>query len=349
MPYEAYFEAASECLILVDPRGRVVKANAVAEHIFGYGPGELAGRVIEDLIPQRFHEVHLRDRDAYMAHPRSRPMGAGMELSARRKDGGEFPVEVSLTHLRSDDEQYVVCLVTDITDRLARERETLRNETLRMLGSMAAGMAHDLNNPLSVMLSRMELMMAESEKLPQAVRADLEVVHNHAKRASRITQDLLALARQRPKTYQAVNLNQVVEGAILLLSGEMRRKGVEVETSLDDYSPAINGDAVALEQVLVNLLMNASEAMEEGGLVRIITETQAQGALPVRLIVADNGIGIAAGELARVFEFLYTSKPDGNGIGLWLSRRIVQEHGGSIAVASEVGRGSTFTLSFPVM
>lgn len=349
MPYEAYFESATECLILVDPAGRIVKANRVAEQLFGYGPDELTGRVIEGLIPERFHDVHRRHRAAYMAQPRSRPMGAGLELSAQRKDGREFPVEVSLTHVRTNDREFVICLVDDISERLAREREALRNETLRILGSIAAGMAHDLNNPLAVMSSRVELMLAEGQRLPEQIRADLEVVYNHTRRASRITQDLLALARQRPKAYQAVNLNQVVEGAILLLGGEMGSNGVRLQATLDRYSPAIMGDPVALEQVLVNLLINAREALTDGGLVQIRTETRAESAQPVRLIVSDDGDGIAAEALPQIFNFLYTNKTNGSGLGLWLSRRIVQEHGGSIEVASEPGKGATFMVSFPAM
>lgn len=349
MPYEAYFESAAESLIVVDREGRIVHVNAAAHNLFGYQAGELDGQPIELLIPDRFRGVHETHRSGYMEAPRSRPMGIGLDLSAKRKDGREFPVEVSLTFVRRDKEEYVICLVTDISIRLAREREARRADMLRTLGSIAASVAHDLNNPLTVILSRIELMTTLTADLPGEIRADLEVVHRHAQRASRITQDLLALARQRPKAHEPVDLNKLVRETLMLLGGQLSRSKIRVRTRLVSKVPKVMGDPVALEQALMNLLVNAQEAMPEGGSVEIASETTLGSPEHVRLMVADNGPGIAAENLSRLFDFLYTSKPDGSGLGLWLTRRIMREHHGEVEVRSEKGKGAIFILSFPLL
>lgn len=348
MPYQTYFEAASECLILVDREGLVVQSNAAAQRLFGYGPEKLTGLPIEVLVPERFRSVHEKHRTAYMAAPRSRPMGLGLDLAARRKDGLEFAVEVSLTYAHREQEEFVICQVTDISERLVREREARKNETLRTLGSMAAGIAHDLNNPLAIILSRIELILADGPKLPDSLRADLEVVHHQAQRTSRIAQDLLSLAHQRPRAFEPTDLNKVVEDALLLINGDMARKGIQVRSTLDRHLPPVMGDPVALEQVLMNLLINAQEAMPNGGLVHIETEIHPDRPLYVRLTVADNGCGIGPETLPKVFDFFYTSKPNGSGLGLWLSRRIIHEHRGEIEVVSEPSKGATFLLTLPV-
>jgi len=348
MPYEGYFETAIESLVVVDREGRILEANHATAALFGYDPSELTGQQIEILIPERFRELHVKHRADYMAAPRSRAMGIGLDLAGRRKDGREFPVDVSLTFVHKEEEEFVVCIVTDISERLMREREARKGEMLRTLGSVAAGVAHDLTNPLTVILSRIELMLAESQDLPNQLREDLEVVRRHAQRASRIAQDLLALAQQRPRAYEPVSLNQVAENSLLLVASEMARSGIQVKTALDPQLPTVFADRGALEQVLVNVLINAQEAMPEGGMVEIKTETLAGAPERVRLLVADNGCGIPAEAQPKLFNFLYTTKPAGSGLGLWLCRRIMQEHGGDIEVQSEPGRGATFRLTLPV-
>jgi len=348
MPYEGYIEAANDSLVVVDREGRILEASHATAALFGYDPSELTGQQIEILIPERFRELHVKHRAHYMAAPRSRAMGIGLDLAGRCKDGREFPVNVSLTYFRKEEEEFVVCMVTDISERLMREREARRSELLRTLGSVAAGVAHDLTNPLTVILSRIELMLAESQELPNQLREDLEVVRHHAQRASRIAQDLLALAQQRPRAYEPVSLNQVGEDSLLLVAGEMARSGIQVKTAFAPELPTVLGDRGALEQVVVNLLLNAHEAMPEGGMVEIKTETLAGAPERVRLSVTDNGPGIPADAQPKLFDFLYTTKPGGSGLGLWLSRRIMREHGGVIEVQSEPGRGATFLLTLPV-
>jgi PAS domain S-box-containing protein len=350
MPYQEYFKAASEGLIIVDRRGRIVEANTRAEQLFGYSQEELVGQPVELLIPDQLHERHHMHIDNYFAAPSTRAIGRGLSLAARRKDGSEFPVEISLTYASGTPRgDLVVAAVVDITERLALEREARRAETITSLGTLAAGIAHDLNNPLQVIRSRSELVLELPDTTPASeIKEDLAAIHRQAQRASQIVEQFLELSRQREKAVAPVDINQLVEHALLLTGESMRKAGISLETSLDRDLPGIMGNVVDLERVLINLLTNAREAMPQGGVVMITNGPLRDEPGWLHLTIADTGLGIAPEELGKVFDLLYTTKASGSGLGLWLSRRIIQEHSGKIDLKSELGRGATFTIRLPM-
>lgn len=350
MPYEAYFRSAAEGLLVVDRRGRIVDLNAAVERLLGYAREELIGQPVEVLLPERLREQHRSHRDGFFRSPRSRPMGIGLNLAARRKDGSEFPVEVSLTYAEGAPRGHlVVASLIDITERLALEREARRAETLTSLGTVAAGIAHDLNNPLSVILARAELLLGLPPEVlgHEHIEEDLAVIRRQAERAGRIVQQFLELSRHGSKLAAPVNVNEMVERVLLLMGEQVRKDGIDLVTNLDWNLPSILGDGVALERVLINLLSNAHDALAGGGAITIATGAARGRAGWLRLSVTDNGHGIEPAALGKIFDLLYTTKPKGSGLGLWLSRRIVQEHRGIIEARSEVGRGTTFTIDIP--
>lgn len=349
MPYEEYFKTASESLIITDRQGLIIEANLKTCQLFGYAAEELVGQPIETLIPERLRDRHRKHRASYAAAPRSRPMGICMNLAARRKDGSEFPVEISLTFAPGTSRgDLVIAAVIDVSERLGLEREAHRAETMNSLGIVAAGIAHDLNNPLSVILSRVELLMESSETLtPEILHEDLAVIQRQARRASNLVSGFLELSRHGAKRAAPIHLNELVERALLLVGEQLRKSGIRVAVSLDDDLPTVLGEGVALERVLINLLNNARDAMPTGGAVRIETGRMRERPDWLRLSVGDSGPGIPAEAMAKIFDLLYTTKPGGTGLGLWLSRRIVQEHRGIIEVRSELGKGATFTLALP--
>jgi PAS domain S-box-containing protein len=350
MPYEDYFQAATEGLIIVDRRGRIAEANPGAERLFGYSEEELIGQPVELLIPEQLRELHNKHVDSYFAAPRTRMMGRGLSLAGRRKDGSEFPVEISLTYARGTRRgDLVVAAVIDISQRLALEQEVRRAETLISLGTLAAGIAHDLNSPLQVIHSRSELLMEMLNPTEKSeIREDVATIHRQAQRASAIIDGFLELSRQREKAVARVDINEVVDRALLLIGDQMRKIGISVEASLDRALPEIAADAIAIERVLINLLSNARDAMPHGGAVMIASGLVSEQPEWLRLTVADTGTGIHPDSLGKVFDLLYTTKTGGTGLGLWLSRRIIQEHSGKIDVQSELGKGTTFTIRLPM-
>ena len=346
---QALFDSAAQGIVIVDQRGHIVSSNPQLEQIFGYKRDELSGQSIEMLLPERLHGIHVAHRDDYFKSPRPRPMGLGLDLVGRRKDGMEFAVEVSLSSFESADGRLAMAFITDISERLKLEHETRRSEKLVTLGAIAAGIAHELNNPIGIISSRIELMLAdaESRKLPAEVEEDLHVLHRNALRVGTIAKGLLTLARQRPKRRVRIDLNSEIEETLLLVGKQMTKDGIQVSTALDRTLAPIIGDPVALQEVLLNLIMNAREAMSGGGTVRIETDRVSDRPDWIRLMVTDSGCGIAPEAMAKLFDPFYTNKVTGTGLGLWISKRIVRDHRGTIEVQSEPGRGATFIMTFP--
>jgi PAS domain S-box-containing protein len=342
----AYFESAVEGIISIDG-GLIVRANRTIERLFGYSPAELTGKPIENLIPERLRRVHEQHRERFFQAPQSRPMGLGLNLVGRRKDGSEFPVALSLTVTQTDQSRLVIAFVTDITERLALEHEARRGETLTTLGMVAAGIVHEINNPIGIIASRAELLLDDPGVLSPSLRADLEVLRRNALRVGRISQGLLALAHRGPKTFTRIDVNDVIEDALLLVSKQMSEEDIHIETALETSLPPVSGDPTALEEVLINLLLNARQAIAGSGSIRVQTQHAPQAAGQVQIIVADDGPGIPTGTIERLFDPFFSTKVTGLGIGLWLSKRIIIEHRGDISVESEIGSGTRFLIQLP--
>ncbi len=349
MPYAEYFRAATEGLIIVDRSGRIVEANPEAERLFGYSEAELLGQPIELLVPEQLRQSHAAHVKRYFAAPRTRAMGRGLSLAGRRKDGSEFPLEISLTYAENTTRgDLVVAAVVDISARLALEQEVRRAETLTSMGILVAGIAHDLNNPLQVIRSRAELLLDSPEAPPAEILADVGTIHRHAQRASAIVEQFLELSRNREKVLAPVDVNALVDRTLLLIGDQLRKRGIAVETHLAANLPKVNGDAIALERVLINLLTNARDAMPRGGTITIASRVlQVDEQKSLHVSVTDNGPGILPDVLGKIFDLLYTTKAEGSGLGLWLSRRIVQEHHGRMEVSSRLGEGTTFDIWLP--
>jgi PAS domain S-box-containing protein len=353
----AVLESASEGIILIDPAGCITLANAAAERMFGYARSELLGRPLEILLPERVRGSHTAHRTGYFAEPRARPMGMGLDLSGRRRDGTEFPVEISLGHVQSAEGGVAMAFITDITERkrvqaqLERQREVLyQNEKLAALGTMAAGIAHEMNNPLGIITTRIEVMLldAEQQQLPAQVLEDLQVLHRASQRVARIAASLRSFARHTPGDRGPLDLNAVVDESLQLMQKPLAADNVQVVASLDRALPPILGDTTTLHQVLMNLITNAREAMTTGGQIRIETSPADRPGW-IRLLVADTGAGIPAEQISKIFDPFFTTKRTGTGLGLSVTYGIIQEHGGTVDVQSRPGAGTTFILSFPTI
>jgi PAS domain S-box-containing protein len=371
--FRGLLDAAPDAMVIVDRQGRIVLANRQAQTVFGFTPEELLGQPVEMLLPEAYRAVHHRHRADYHASPRTRPMGAGMELLARRRDGAEFPVEISLSPIETDRGMLVIAAVRDITERkraeahmqalreeadrqraeaerAALEQAARRSEKLAALGTLAAGLAHELNNPIGIMSSRIELMLLEGHALPEEVRDDLEVLQRQAHRVARITHGLLTFARHSSGERAPIDLNHVVRETLLLAERQITKEGVGVAVTLAPDLPAILGDADTLQQVVLNLVTNARDALAAGrGDIRIETRTREGRRELVELVIADTGPGIAPEDVARIFDPFFTTKASGTGLGLSITHGIVREHGGTIDVESAPGKGTRFVLAFPAI
>ncbi len=377
----ALLEAAPDAMVCVIAGGRIAMVNAQAERLFGYSRGELVGQPVEVLVPEAVRGLHERHRAGYLANPVPRPMGAGLELAARRKDGRVFPAEIALSAVETGDGTLIIAAVRDITERLEtqRERERLRSQAerdrlegqlqqsqrLESLGQLAGGVAHDFNNLLGVISNYAAFVREEVAKEPaqiqlEAVREDIEQVEMAAGRAAGLTHQLLAFARREVVQPRVLGLNDLITGLEQLLIRTLGEH-VELVIKLDQGVGPVLADRGQLEQVVINLAVNARDAMPGGGLLSLETaSTQVDEAHAVDradlqpgryacLKVSDTGTGIPKDVIERVFEPFFTTKPEGEGTGLGLATvyGIVAQAGGTVRIYSEPGMGTTLTVLLP--
>jgi PAS domain S-box-containing protein len=341
-------ESLAEGLVVLDREGRVVACNRAMARIWGVATASAQGRSYREV----FADLER------LAEPMERLLAGEIEafdLPAieRRGDGQESLVlHLKGTLLREHGlPAGAALLVEDITGPVGLQRAARQAEKMAALGALSAGTAHEINNPIGIITSRIELMLLEAESLglPSRVREDLQVLHRNAQRVARITQRLLAFARPSLGQPAPVDLNRVVQDALGLAETQLRSRGITVRAVLDPALAPILGDANALQQVVLNLVANAREAMPGGGMLEISSGSDPARPDRVRLAVRDTGTGIAPEHLPRIFDPFFTTKDHGTGLGLSVSYGIVRDHHGSLDVRSEPGRGTTFLLTFPAL
>jgi len=383
--FRGLLDAAPDAVVGVDRSGHIALVNAQAERLFGYRREDMLGQTLELLIPDAARDVHPTHRQKYFNDPRPRPMGAGMQLAGRRCDGSEFPAEISLSSLDTEDGLLVSAAVRDITDRIEAqaERERLKEEAdrkkleaqlhqsqrLESLGQLAGGVAHDFNNLLAVILNYAAFIYervgeaADSDAQWVEVRGDVEQVQRAAARAAELTHQLLAFGRREVVHPRLLVINDVIAEVESILRRTLGEH-VDLVTVLAEELWSVMADAGQLEQILVNEAVNARDAMiSTGGALRIDTENivadeayadvrpGVSAGRYVRVRITDTGPGMPPDVLDRAFDPFFTTKPKGEGSGLGLATiyGIVTQAGGHVHLYSEPGTGTTLTALFPAL
>ena len=343
-------ESLRDGLVVLDADGRVRAWNRAMEERYEIKAQEVLGRPFLDINPNWKREGLAEPMERLLRGELEEFALEGVEHETLKK--GRVILNLRGSLLRENlAPSGAVILVEDTTEKVGLERSARQAEKLAALGTLSAGLAHELNNPVGIISSRIDLMLQEAEELglPPQVRQDLEVLHRHSQRVARIARGLLSFARQSPGDRGLLDLNGVVEDTLLLLEKQVSKEGILVRRSLAPDLPPMQGDPNALQQVVLNLLTNARDAMADGGEIRIETGTVAGRPGWLRLVVADNGPGIPLDRLPKIFDPFFTTKAQGTGLGLSVSYGIVREHQGTIDVQSQPGKGTTFTLTFPVV
>ena len=351
-------EASPSGILLVNQTGQIVLVNAHIEELFGYGREELIGQSVEILVPERFASKHPEYRANFLAAPTRRAMGAGRELFGRRKDGSEFPVEIGLNPIETPDGILVLASVVDISARKRAEEEAqLRRAEINrltrvsLLGEMAGSIAHEVNQPLGAMMANASAMIHFIDRGhvdAKQLREILSSVVRDGRRASDVIGNIRDTIKKGTAAQKNVALNDIVRNVMHMVQPDAAALSCELRASLAEHLPTIDADPVQIQQVLINLLGNAFDAMRDISpskrKVEIATELDAGS---VRVSVRDHGLGIGKTSSERLFEQFYTTKEDGLGMGLAIVRSIIQAHSGTISAENAEGGGARFVFGLP--
>jgi PAS domain S-box-containing protein len=364
--FRTLLESAPDGMVIVGSDGRIAFVNNQTETLFGYSRQELVGELIEVLVPPHFRASLRLRRTSFFASSEPLSLGTGLELTALRRDGTEFPVEIRLSPARTAEGDVVTAAIRDVTARKDAERALrdaeaqLRHaQKMEAVGTLAGGIAHDFNNVLSVILSYAGFL-TEALKPGDPLRADIDEISKAAGRAVNLTRQLLAFSRKQSFAPRVVDLNEIVTG----IDGMLRRvTGADIELTLVPGRGVgtVLADPGHVEQVIMNLVVNARDATPKGGTIHVVTtalevkdavEAPCPNMSPghyVVIEVRDTGVGMDIETRARIFEPFFTTKEIGKGTGLGLAvvYGIVTQSAGFIDVDTAPGAGTTFRVYFP--
>jgi PAS domain S-box-containing protein len=357
--FEALFNSASMAIIVVDSKGVINMANPFANTLFAYTEETMVGQMLEQLIPQRHHAKHVGHRDGYIDKPNARSMGVGMTLSAIKKDGTEFPVEISLGHFKTEEERYAIAFIADITNRkineekiIAQQLEMEKEKEVNDLKSRFVSMAsHEFRTPLSTVLSSVSLLSKYTTTEDQSKRdKHIDRIKSSVKTLTDILNEFLSLGRieegkvdTNPEVFDLVEFMNGMnnEMSVLLKPGQnfiFNHKG-----PTESYT-----DTNLLKHIMINLLSNAIKFSPENTNIIIDAEVTSSH---TKISITDKGIGIPAADQVHLFERFFratnVTNIQGTGLGLHIVGRYVELLNGTIHCQSEFERGSSFIINLP--
>lgn len=348
--YEDLLSSLQDGVIILDPAGRIVSLNQAAEELTGFSGSQIAGRLIGEVFPPPapLSSLVARTADQGMSH-------ADFDATLTRADGARVTVSTvaSLISNPRGESRGVVLVLRDLSRVKELEEQVRRSDRLAALGVLAAGVAHEVRNPLVGVRAAAQLMEREPG-FPPSLQEFTAIIIREVDRLNRLVGDLLAFAGRRPLRIQPCNVNQVVEEALRLEESALQAGRITVVRRYDPAVPAVAADPERLLQVFLNLIRNGAEAMAGGaGELHLRTRfervaPQCGGCAAAVVEIGDRGPGILPEIQAQVFNPFFTTKDGGTGLGLPISLRIVEEHGGAIEVQSEMGQGTTFRVLLPI-
>jgi two-component system NtrC family sensor kinase len=343
--YWRVVQMASDAIVITDTARQIAFANPAASALFGYSEAELLGMPVERLSPVEVREAVARRETAALAGEPQR-----YETFVLRAGGERRTVSVSSAPLRERDKiTGVITSLRDVTEERRLAEQLLQREKLAAIGQLVSGVAHELNNPLTGIIAFTQLLQSSSDATAEQLDS-IATICREAKRAAKIVSNLLLFARQRHPERAATDLNTVVLDTLELRRYVLRTQQVEVITDLDEALPETWADPFQLQQVMLNLITNAEQALRgHEGVKRITLRTRRQRSKLV-VSVSDTGPGILPDQIDQVFNPFFTTKQvgEGTGLGLSISDGIVRQHGGQISVRSSPGQGTTFSIELPL-
>lgn len=356
--FHAMVRSAPAAILMFDEAGTVVLSNSKAEALFDYAPGELAGISVDRLLPGRFGIGHEQPQPMPGAETLMTDVGDPLQLAGYRKDGSELMVQVSLNPIPVGSKLLVFAMMTDLTEttRLQRESALQREELahlsrVALLSELSGSLAHELNQPLTAILANAQAAARFLDRDPpdiDEVRSGLRSIVESDKRAGDVIRKIRALLRKDSTDFRFLSVNEVITDVLTIIRSDLLNRNIETVVELADGVPAVCGDAVQLQQVLLNLIINASDAMRDSKERLVTLRTEMASPSQVVVSVSDTGCGIPDESIDAVFAPFFTTKPEGLGLGLAVCSTIINAHHGALWAANNAVAGATVSFSLPV-
>ena len=356
----AILDSALDCIVTIDHEGCITEFNPAAERTFGHRRDHVVGERLADvIIPPSLRSEHHRGFTRYLATGEARVLGRRIEMTAVRADGTEFPVELAIARIPTDGPPSFTGYLRDLTEQRQSEEslgkarfELAHVARVASLGTLAASIAHEVNQPLSGIITNAGTclrMLAADPPNVDGARETAQRTIRDGNRAAKVIARLRALFAHHVATTESVDLNEATREVIALSASELQRSRVILRTELADDVPPVQGDRVQLQQVILNLLLNAMDAMSgvNDRPRQLVVKIERVEGGSVRLTVQDSGVGLKPQDIEKLFEAFYTTKSSGMGIGLSVSRSIIESHHGRLWAAPNGGPGATFAFSIP--
>ncbi len=337
-------ETAIDGIITIDEQGTIESFNPAAEHIFGYSADEVVGRNVTALMPSPDRSLHDEYLNRYLQTGERKIIGIGREVVGQRRDGTTFPMDLAVGETRIGNRRVFAGIVRDITDRKRTAQEMQRADRLALVGQLASGLAHEIGTPLNVIAGNAELLRMDLQAMEQNTDI-LDAIIRQTDRITSLVQQLLTFARAKSKTMGPFSLHEPLSHALRLLENRLHHEGIATSLDVPDSIPLLWGDPDQIEQVFLNVLVNAWHAMPDGGTVTI--KAHELDNTRVQVIFRDTGAGMTADAIASAFNPFFSTKGDkGTGLGLAICKQIIDNHQGHMRLASTPGDGATVTIDF---
>jgi two-component system sensor kinase FixL len=349
-------ETVPDAMIVIDEAARMQSFSTAAERLFGWAAAEMIGENVSVLMPSPYREQHDGYMARYLQTGERRIIGIGRVVVGKRRDGSTFPMELSVGEMKSGGVRYFTGFIRDLTERQKTETrlQELQSELIHMsrytaLGEMASTLAHEINQPLTAIANYLKgchriLTRMDGPDVPM-LRQAVDQAADQALRAGQVIRHLRNFVARGESERHVESMPKLVEEASALALVGAREKGIRVTYALDPAAELALVDRIQIQQVLLNLIRNAIEAMGDSSRADLLIATKAMDGGLIEVSVQDSGVGIAAEVMDRLFQPFMTTKPQGMGVGLSICRTIVEAHGGKIWAQSEPGRGTTFRFT----
>ncbi len=357
--YRGLIETSTDAIVSVNDAREIIQWNNSASKIFGYSMDEIIGKLIDAIIPEEYRGSHIEGFKRYIETGEAKVIGKTIELKGLRKDGLIVPIELSLSEFKIGKSHIFTGIIRDLTERKRLEQEMIRQEKLAGMGHLAAGVAHEIKNPLNIISGNIQILDME-ENDPEKKKI-YKTVFQQIERSVKIIDNLLDFARKRKHEIKDIDINMLLEKTIMLVEYEMRTENIMFVRDFQKDLPVIKGDSDQFAQVFLNLINNARHSMNEKQQIIKSGESKLEGwkgeirigtkkiANMIEITFTDTGLGIPEDKAENIFKPFFTTKGEGKGTGLGLSiaKEIIEEHKGKIGLENKHGEGVKFIITLP--